>query len=85
MTDLFVYVTAGCQTFELFNRIVSWLARFKTGPVYAKSKSGSISRLTQSKGEPAHALDGLLPRAHGQRSFRVANKSYRKEAIWERG
>ena len=53
----------------LFNRIISWLAGYKTGPVYMKSKSGSISQRTWSKSRPAHVLDGLAPRAHGQLSI----------------
>ena len=51
--------------YKPFNRIVSWSTGFKTGPVYAKLKSGSISRLARSKSRPARALDGLPPRAHG--------------------
>ena len=62
--------------YKPFNQIVSWSARFKTGLVYAKSKSGSINWLARSKSGPAHALDGLPPCAHGQRSFCVPNKSY---------
>ena len=69
----------------VYKWIVSWSARCKTGPVYAKSKSGSISQLVRSKSRPAHVLDGLPPRAHGPWSFHVPNKSYRKEAIWEQG
>ena len=61
--------------YKPFNRIVSWSARFKTGPVYVKLKSGSISRLAQSKSRPAHALGGLSPRVHGQRPFRVLERS----------
>ena len=71
--------------YKPFNRIASWSARFETVPVYAKSKSRSISRLARSKSGPAHALDGLPPRACGQRSFRVPNKSYWKEAAKRSG
>ena len=46
-----------------------------TGLVYAKSKSWSISRLVWLKSGPAHALDGLPPRAHGKQLFRVPDKS----------
>ena len=46
-----------------------------TGPVYAKSKSGSISRLVWLKSGPVHALDGLPPRAHGKQLFCVPDKS----------
>ena len=38
---------------------LSWPGRFKTGPVYEKSKSGSISQRARSKSRPTHALDGL--------------------------
>ena len=34
-------------------------SRLKTGPVYTKSKCGSISRHAQLKSGPTHALDGL--------------------------
>ena len=68
-----------------FNWIVSWSAGFKTGPVYAKSKSRSITWLARSKSRAAHALDGLPPCACGQRSFRVPNKSYWKEAAKQSG
>ena len=63
-----------------FNRIISWSVGSKNGPVYTKSKSGSISRCAWSKSGPAHALDGLPPRARGQRSFRCTDKIYWKEA-----
>ena len=76
-----MYVYMLQPVFKPFNRIISLLAGFKTGPVYAKSKSGSISRRARSKSGPAHALDGLPPRARGQRSFRCADKSYWKEKL----
>ena len=73
--------------FKPFNRIISWLAGFKTGPVYAKSKSGSISRRARSKSGPVHALDGLPPRVRGQRSFRCIKATGKRscKTIWERG
>ena len=78
-----VHVTAGFQTFDRF--INCWSAGFKTSPVYAKSKSGSISWLARSKSGPVHALDGLPPCVRGQQSFRVPNKSYWKEAAKQSG
>ena len=88
-----VYITARFQILDQFvNRstrlIISWLAGFKTGPVYTKSKHGSISWHAWSKSGPAHVLDGLAPHAHGQQSFMCANESYWKEAakhnLWTR-
>ena len=72
------------QVFKLFNQIISWLARFKTTPVYAKSKSGSVS---QRACEPAHVLDSLPPRVHGEWFFTCtcADKSYWKEAVKQSG
>ena len=64
---------------------LSWTARFKTGPVYAKSKSGSISRRVRSKSRPAHALDSLPPCVCGQWSFTCADKSCWKEAAKQPG
>ena len=57
-----------------FNQIISWLAGFKTCPVYTKSKSRSISQHSRSKSGPTHALDSLAPRVCGQQSFTCAKK-----------
>ena len=64
-----------------FNGIISWLAGFKTGWVYTKSKSGSISWCAWSKSGPAHAVDSLPLCAYGQQSFVCATKSYWKESV----
>ena len=63
----------GFETIQLDHKLVGG---FKTGLVYTKFKSKSISWHAQSKSEPAHVLDGLPPRVHGQWSFRCADKSY---------
>ena len=75
-----------------FNRIVSWLARFKSGRVYMKSKSRSISWYVRWKSGPWHVVDGLPPCAcacSNKQSFKCANKSSARKklqnTIWERG
>ena len=72
----------GFETIQLDHKLVG---TFKTGLVYTKCKSGSISWHVQSKSGHAHVLDGLPPCERGQRSFsvqsfRCADKSYSKEA-----
>ena len=62
-----------------FNRIISWMAGFKTGLVYTKSKSRPISQCVWSKSGPTHAVDGSTPCACDQRSLMCADKSYSSE------
>ena len=74
--------------FKTFNWIMSWSARFKTSPVYKKSKLGQQASTYSQKAGPTRALDGLLLRVHSQWSFACADKATGEKlqnTIWERG
>ena len=62
---------------------MKWSAKFnKTGLVYTKSKSGSISQCAQSKNiYMCWTAYHIPPHACGQWSFTCADKSYWKEAV----